>query len=252
MKSLPTIGVNDLASKNPAVASQAHGWDPSTVTYGSKKIVEWIGDCGHTWLASPNSRTNAAGPRGCPFCASRGAKLLPGFNDLATTDPELSKEAIGWDPTQIKRGSMKKLPWKSGVCGHTFLNSPNARSSKGIGCPYCPKRKLLRGFNDVATVYPFLATQAEGWNPQDTIASVSSPAGKKLGWVCSVGHKWQEPLVNRVRSLGICPECHERTKGFSIKDSGYLYMICHPDWGLTQIGISNSRDNRIKKHKESG
>jgi hypothetical protein len=33
---------------------------------------------------------------------------LQGFNDLATTHPELAKEAFGWDPTKVSRGSAKK------------------------------------------------------------------------------------------------------------------------------------------------
>jgi len=34
-------GVSDLATLYPEVAKQADGWDPATVTEGSKKKLQW-------------------------------------------------------------------------------------------------------------------------------------------------------------------------------------------------------------------
>ena len=36
-----------------------------------------------------------------------------GVNDLATLHPELAAEADGWDPSEVRAGSGKKLRWKS-------------------------------------------------------------------------------------------------------------------------------------------
>lgn len=64
---------------------------PTTVTAGLAKRYRWVDEFGHGWQAQVNNRTNGDG---CPVCA--GQKVLPGFNDLATTNPVLAAQ---WHPT---------------------------------------------------------------------------------------------------------------------------------------------------------
>jgi hypothetical protein len=58
------------------------------------------------------------------------------LNDLATTHPELAKEAHGWDPTAVIAGSHKLRSW---ICqyGHSWKAQPNNRTSSMSGCPSC-------------------------------------------------------------------------------------------------------------------
>jgi hypothetical protein len=63
--------------------------------------------------------------------------LHVGFNDLATTHPELAQEADGWDPTLLIAGSKEKMNWKCQL-GHTWIARLNSRS-QGSGCPSCAK-----------------------------------------------------------------------------------------------------------------
>ncbi|MGI9135625.1 MAG: zinc-ribbon domain-containing protein, partial [Candidatus Nanopelagicales bacterium] len=72
------------------LASQADGWDPSTVVPGSGAKKPWRCPEGHRWEAAINSRNQGAG---CPFCA--GQRTIVGVNDLATTFPLLAAEAVG-------------------------------------------------------------------------------------------------------------------------------------------------------------
>jgi hypothetical protein len=71
--------------------------------------------------------------------------VLAGYNDLATTHPELAEQAMGWDPTTVTAGSNKKRKW---LCneGHTWVAVVGSRTSRpqgGSGCPSCAKY----GFN---------------------------------------------------------------------------------------------------------
>jgi hypothetical protein len=120
---------NDLATTNPELAAQADGWDPTTVSEGSNKKVGWKCSEGHTWMASPNARSR----HGCPICS--GNQVLVGYNDLATTNPELAAQADGWDPTTISFGSKRKFLWKCAE-GHNW-NAPVKTRSRGNGCPSC-------------------------------------------------------------------------------------------------------------------
>ena len=99
-----------LAKTHPAIAKQAHGWNPTDITSGSSKKLKW--KCPknpkHIWIATPANRTNSNS--GCPYCGNR--RILKGENDLKSTHPKLAMEAYGWDPTTVSAGSKKNLEWK--------------------------------------------------------------------------------------------------------------------------------------------
>ena len=110
---------------------------PETVTAGSHKAVWWRCPRGHVWQAAPYSRITGAG---CPYCANR--KILPGFNDLATTHPALCKE---WDdtrngdltPRMLSFGSNKKVWWRCPL-GHVWQAAVFSRTrTRASGCPVC-------------------------------------------------------------------------------------------------------------------
>jgi hypothetical protein len=124
--------LNDLATLNPKLASEAEGWDPTTVKIRSNKKVSWRCPLGHLYIASIDKRTTGSG---CPICD--GKIVLSGFNDLATTNPDLAAEADGWDPTTVTQGSDKKVKWKCDE-GHEY-SSTLANRTGGKGCPTCAK-----------------------------------------------------------------------------------------------------------------
>jgi Zn finger protein HypA/HybF involved in hydrogenase expression len=229
------VGYNDLATTHPELAKEADGWDPTTVIGGTHKKLQWRCRSGHTWVASAHSRHN------CPVCSNQ--KLLVGHNDLATTHPELAKEADGWDPTTVIAGTHKKLKWKC-KREHTWTASGSGRG-RGIGCPVCSNQKLLVGYNDLATTYPELAKEADGWDTTTVIAGTA----KKLRWQCSEGHKWLSAGSSRANGTG-CPSC--ASSGFDPNSPAYLYFLHQKDWGIYQIGITNVPETRLKKHKRNG
>ena len=124
------VGFNDLQSTHPELASEADGWDPTTVTFGSHSKKYWKCELGHHYLCDVNTRSSGGG---CPFCANK--KVLVGFNDLQSTHPELASEADGWDPTTVTFGSSAQRFW---VCarGHQWKTAIYSRTS-GYGCPSC-------------------------------------------------------------------------------------------------------------------
>ena len=195
---LVQVGYNDLATQNPELAVQAHGWDPTTVIAGSHKKLGWRCKHGHTWSASADNRSKGTA---CPICANK--QVLAGYNDLATTNPELAVQADSWDPTTISAGSSKKVGWRC-EHGHTWSARVDSRSS-GNGCPVCAGYTARTGLNDLATVNPELAAQADGWDP----TTLTAGSGKKVGWRCEHGHKWVAVLGSRSVGIG-CPICSNK------------------------------------------
>jgi hypothetical protein len=234
-------GFNDLVTINPTLASEADGWDPTTVTVHSGKKLPWkCAKHGHKWKTTVASRSYGTG---CPVCS--GAIVLRGFNDLATLNPDLAAEADGWDPTKISAGSDKKLPWKCAKYGHTWCASVNNRSG-GAGCSVCNGKTVLAGFNDLATLNPDLAAEADGWDP----TTVASSANVSRKWKCpKCRFLWSATVNNRSRGSG-CSPCAKY--GYDPSKPGYLYLIQHVPRGLLKIGISNSINKRLAVHRSSG
>ncbi len=190
-------GVNDLATLDPKIAKEAVGWDPSTVTLYSNKKREWKCEFGHLWIAKVEDRTGKD-ENGCPYCS--GLRPIVGVNDLATSHPEIAKTADGWDPTTVKATSGKMMSW---VCakGHRWkaVVASFLRTSPGKGCPYCSNKKILQGFNDLATTHPHLLQSVDGWDP----TKISWGYNKKISWKCELGHSWKTMPRNKVG----CPYC---------------------------------------------
>lgn len=153
------VGFNDLASNYPELINE---WDynknkfnPNEVSSGSGLAVWWKCKKGHSWKSIISNRTKN-GKRGCPICANR--VLLTGYNDLATTNPNLLEE---WDyekntnisPTKIIAGSTKKVWWKCKI-GHSWKASIVSRN-KNHFCPICNLNKQT-SISEKAIVYYLL------------------------------------------------------------------------------------------------
>jgi len=138
-----------VRDEGPGLAAEAAGWEPAEVTAGSNRKVLWRCQLGHEWEATANNRTKGTG---CPTCCGR--KVLAGFNDLATTRPDLAAQATWWDPKTVTAGTSRKLAWRCPL-GHEWEAAVVDRT-KGSGCPVCGGKQVLPGFNDLATTNPEL------------------------------------------------------------------------------------------------
>lgn len=131
---------NSLASLNPELASEWHSTKngsltPNDVTCGSNKKVWWLGVCGHEWEAIISNRDSKG--RKCPYCSNQ--KVLVGFNDMWTTNPELaSLLADPEDGYRYMQGSNKKLDWKCISCESIIRKKSISKAKdRGLSCTVC-------------------------------------------------------------------------------------------------------------------
>ncbi len=227
-------GHNDLATLFPEVAREWNN-DKNTeiqvncVSPQSNKKVWWICAKGHEWEAIIAHRTKGVG---CPYCSNK--KVLPGYNDLATTHPHLASE---WHPT--KNGELKPsdithgagiLVWWQCYLGHEWRTTPNKRTSDNTSCPVCANKKIAVGFNDLETTHPRLAQE---WHPtlngSLTPKDVTFGSSKKAWWKCQKGHEWKASISNRSKNRN-CPVCSNQTKTSFPEQAIYHYLKKHfPD-----------------------
>ena len=212
-------GENDLAAARLDLARQWHptrngDLTPRDVTAGSHRKVWWMCEKGHAWRASVLSRTG--GGSGCPVCAGRA--VLSGENDLASLFPAVAAQ---WHPerngtltpAEVSPYSNRKVWW---LCprGHPYQAVVAARTTHGSGCPYCAGRRVLAGFNDLATAEPRVAAQ---WHPTLngglTPAMVTAGSRKKVWWQCPEGHVWKAAVYARAGAQKSgCPVCAGRVR----------------------------------------
>ena len=132
---------------------------------------------------------------------------------LSKTNPELAKEAHGWDPSTVTPGSGKKLAWRCKY-GHITEVIVRNRANKNYGCPICSNKKVLAGFNDLGTTHPEIAKEAFGWDPKLVI----SGSNKTFWWKCRFGHTWEAPAVARTFKKSGCPICSNRKIQAGVND----------------------------------
>ena len=235
-------GFNDLVTTNPELAAQWHpikngNLKPIQFTANANKKVWWLLSYDvpidypveylrgkhfeFEWKAEIHNRNNGCG---CPYLT--GNAIWPGFNDLATTNPELAAQwhttkngdlkpaqatvstdkkvwwLLSYDvpidyPVEYLRGKHFDFEWKASI------NSRN----QGKGCPYLTGKAVWPGFNDIATTNPELAAQ---WHPTKNgdlkPTQVTAGSQRKVWWLYPYDDpntgkhsvfEWQATIYNR-------------------------------------------------------
>ncbi len=205
------------------------GISPDAITLGSNRIVWWKCNHGHQWEMRTTQRTRG---QGCPYCSNR--RVLPGYNDLMSTHPEIAAE---WDYDNnilnlqnITYGSNEIVWWKCSL-GHRYQMAVHKKVSRKGTCPVCSGHKTIPGINDFETFYPDIAKE---WHPTKNgnlkPSEVSRKNGRRIWWKCQYGHEWQATVRDRVIDKTGCPFCSaRRLTSFSEQAIFYYIKKLYPD-----------------------
>ena len=118
---------------------------------------------------------------------------------------------LGLVPDKLTCGSNKKVWWKCEK-NHSWDMSPY-KKTQSKGCPFCLNKRVLVGFNDLATLFPNLAKEWDFEANQIDINSVVIGSTRKINWICSkCNHKWTADVRMRTQRGHGCPRCAQETK----------------------------------------
>ena len=233
------LGMNNLFATNPELSAE---WDyqrntdidPDSVTSGSHARVWWKCSREHSYQSVIRERVKGDG---CPYCSNK--KIMSGYNDLQTLNPDIASE---WNyeknstlgPQDVGAGSIIKVWWRCEK-GHEWPATVVHRT-RGNGCPYCRNRKVLPGYNDLATVHPELALE---WNylrngklrPEHCLPA----SGKRVWWICSKGHEWESPILSRHQGHN-CSLCANQQVEKGYNDLATTNPIIAEEWHPTKNG----------------
>ena len=204
--------MKSIAETHPWLIAEWHdGRDPSNFTSGCCKKAQWkCKSCGHVWSTRIQHRANG---RGCPVCGVekvKKAKLSKITKEISflMTHPDLSKE---WHesnelrPENTTSGCNRNIKWVCSKCNNTWNTTPNARSNRNHGCPYCHGRKTIVE-KSLAYTHPELCKE---WH-DDNIhkpTDFSHGSSKRIKWICKTcDHVWHAIINNRTKRKE-CPAC---------------------------------------------
>ena len=134
-------------------------------------------------------------------------------NSIAEKFPLLAlewHEEANWPITaeMVSYGSGAKYTWRCRH-GHVWRESPNKRTNRGTGCPFCSGHRVSNA-NRLSKVKPKIARM---WDKEVNGAltpdDVSFGSHRVVGWMCRQGHRWKRSVKDMVDS-GKCPYCNGR------------------------------------------
>lgn len=137
------------------------------------------------------------------------------MNSISDKAPRIAKL---WHPTlngsllpsEVPAGTKKPKWW---LCpeGHEWESRPSdmTRKPDASPCPFCAGRRILLGFNDLASQYPDITLE---WHPHKndslTPQDVSYGSGKSVWWLSPIcGHEWERVVAERATKGSGCPYC---------------------------------------------
>ena len=181
-----------------------------SITLGSEKAIWWICNKGHSYKSIVHNRKKGSG---CPYCD--GKKVLVGYNDLATKNPELVKEwnyekNMDLKPTDVTAGSSKTVFWKCKK-GHEW-EAPVKSRNKGQNCPYCSNKRVLAGYNDLYTYciknhLEYIIGEFDEEKNKFSMQDITTGSSIATWWKCPNGHSYKSTPKRRVirgSGCGIC------------------------------------------------
>lgn len=156
----------------------------------------------------------------------------------------------GLTPSDVSFGSAKKVWWQCEK-GHEWQTSVNSRTSRERGCPYCSGKKVLVGFNDLATQFPAIAKE---WHPTKngitTPQDVTGKSGLEFWWQCEHGHEWISTVCNRTINEQGCPYCAGRVPIKGLTDLETVFPQLAKEWHPIKNRSQKPSDFTIKSNKK--
>ena len=219
------------------------------LTSRSGKSLNWECELGHLWPAVVSDMTREAKSeqsKKCPVCSNR--VVLAGFNDVATTHPEVVKN---WDydlndkgPEFYTYGQAMNVNW---VCdkGHKWSN----RISSLGKCPTCNGYHIDEGVTDFGSRFPHLLNEWDYDKNETDPKTVGAISKESFFWKCLQGHNWETSTSARIYNGLGCPVCANRKVIPGINDFASSHPLLakewHPDNSYMPGDISYGHNSKV-------
>lgn len=142
-------------------------------------------------------------------------------NSLQYRYPQIAEE---WDyekngklrPDIVSARAHIDVWWKCPAGHPSYQSSPDARVG-GSKCPVCSHQAVLKGVNDLLTLYPEIAKEWDYEKNKDIKPDeVMGKSGLKVWWKCPKGHpSYPAVIYNRTHLKSGCPKCADKERSLT-------------------------------------
>ncbi|MBE6422331.1 MAG: hypothetical protein E7024_02580 [Succinivibrio dextrinosolvens] len=165
---------------------------------------------------------------GCINCKKQ---LILNERNMTITHPQLFREwnykrNLNISPENYLSSSSQNVWWICNKCGYEWKARISNRAILNRACPCCSNKVVVKGKNDLATTHPDIAKEWHSLkNGCLTPDSVTHGCGKKVWWVCSLGHEYQATILHRTQENGTgCPICNSGTQTSFAEQAVFYYI----------------------------
>ncbi len=214
---------NSLQEMRPNIAKEWHptkndGWSPIGLSWKSERKVWWLCDkCGNEYEMTVAHRVTG---NGCPVCAKEKfartyrknrVNKYGGIVDSKLLNEWNYEKNKGLTPDAFPKGSNDKVWWKCEKCGYEWKAKISNRHH-GRGCPCCSNRIVVKGKNDLLTLYPELCKEWDYEKNGLLLPNQITPGrNAKVWWKCSkCGHSYAAPPNRRTSQRSGCRKCADK------------------------------------------
>ena len=201
--------------------------DIDTFFYDSNTLADWIcRKCHRSFKAKISERHE--NDQCCPYCSFK--KTAKGYNDLETTHPWLIKEWSSLNKQEmssVRANSTYNAWWKCPVCNGEYQQVIKEKFYRENSCPYCRNQKVLKGFNDLATTYPWLIKEWSALNDRES-CSIMCNSTYRAWWRCNVCKgEYQQTVKKKILMKESCPYCQNNKilKGFNDLETTHKHLM---------------------------
>ena len=250
---LLTLCYELIESQWDYVNNNANGLHPDAVTTGSGVKALWHCEtCNGLYMMRIADKTSG---HGCPYCA--GQKVLKGFNDLQSNHPDLVNSEWNWTennklglkPDEITCSTGRKASWHCDDCNGDYMMSIKHKT-RGVKCPYCAGKRVLKGYNDLNSMYPELVQSEWDYEKNNAIGlkpdAITAGSHRKANWHCTICKgDYMMTANDKTRPTG-CPYCagQKVLRGFNDLQSNYPELIAS-EWDYSKNDMMGIHPDEI-------
>lgn len=208
------------------------------VTYASNKKYWWKCSNNHEWEVSVYHRTKG---NGCPICSNK--RLLIGYNDLLTNNPNVASEFHptlngNLKPQDLIFSTSRKVWWKCNKCGNEWQTAVRHRTlDKKTGCPKCAlairaKNKSISNLKSKGGIKNNVLINEWDYEKNYPLTPDDFTEGnnKLVWWKCKNNHSWQARINNRAILGRGCPYCSSHKLLIGYNDFATVHPELLKEW----------------------
>lgn len=141
---------------------------------------------------------------------------------------EWDYDANDLGPEHYSAGSDKKVWWVCSTCTFSFEATVSHRV-QGTGCSICSGKKVIAGYNDLASKNPALAKEWDLDLNDRSPDTVTTATNVSYFWRCALDHGFKTSPNNRAKGTG-CPYCANSRLLSGFNDLATRFPEISRDW----------------------